>query len=119
MSRNALTFHFQKLLLHTATLLLEAARSPGAPLPARAVNAVRFVTVLLKFASEHLTVDRLLELVAEPPSAAMDGACAQPRRAQPQRSNPDRPQVRRPRAASWRTLWPRRWSSWPPRPSRA
>ena len=75
-SRNAQTFHFQKLLLHTATLLLDAARNASAPLPARAVNAVRFVTVLLKFASEHLTVERLLELLAEPPTGAMDGARA-------------------------------------------
>ena len=93
-SRNAQTFHFQKLLLHTATLLLQAARSASAPLPASAVNAVRFVTVLLKFASEHLTVERLLELLAEPPTGAMDGAPAAARLPAPRRSNPDRPRRR-------------------------
>jgi hypothetical protein len=72
-TNNEATFHFQKLLLHAAQLLLEAARG-AAVLPARAVNALHFVRVLLKFASEHLAVERLLQLVAEPPTAALGGA---------------------------------------------
>ena len=75
MAPNASTFHLQKLLLHAAQLLLEAARAPPAAAPpARAVNAVRFVAVLFKFAAEHLAVERLLQLLAEPPVAALDGA---------------------------------------------
>ena len=73
-THNGATFHFQKLLLHAAQLLLDAARAPPATLPAGAVNALCFVRVLLKFASEHLAVERLLHLVAEPPTAALGGA---------------------------------------------
>jgi hypothetical protein len=72
-AHNDATFHFQKLLLHAAQLLLEAAHGASA-LPARAINAVHFVRVLLKFASEHLALERLLQLVAEPPTAALGGA---------------------------------------------
>ncbi len=81
-TNNEATFHFQKLLLHAAQLLLEAARGAAA-LPARAVNALHFVRVLLKFASEHLAVERLLQLVAEPPTAALGGASRAVQRARP------------------------------------
>jgi hypothetical protein len=85
-TNNEATFHFQKLLLHAAQLLLEAARGAAA-LPARAVNALHFVRVLLKFASEHLAVERLLQLVAEPPTAALGGASRAVQRARPRLQN--------------------------------
>ena len=65
---NERTGHFHKLLLHAVAALGRKDKGTAA------ANALHLSQVVLKFAAEHLTIDRLLRLLAEPAPQLLGGA---------------------------------------------
>ena len=65
---NDRTGHFHKLLLHAVAALGRKDKGTSA------ANALHLSQVVLKFAAEHLTIDRLPRLLAEPAPQLLGGA---------------------------------------------